>query len=413
MSRVLSRVTTLLLAVAILLIGHGLQLTLLPVHAETLGWTASAIALTGSAYFLGFIAGCLVVPTIVARVGHIRAFMVMGAFATIALLAASAVFQLGAWMAFRFCTGFALSGLYMVVESWLVDASPRDKRGSVLAVYSMICLLGMALGQALLGLGTPPDLRLFVLGAAFLCLATIPVGLTRIESPHPLPALRFRPVVLLRTCRVAIICALIGGLVTGTFWALGPVVARAFGLSGGQIGTAMSVGLIGGALAQLPLGQMSDRFDRRNVIAFTMLAGAAVGAAGLLLSPLSVPQVYVLMLLIGFTTLPLYAMAIAHAADTTSLTLVEATGGVLITHSAGSIAGPVVVARLIEVYGAPSYFVVVLVFLSIGALWTFYRVVSVARRKGREARGAILPRTTQAVAELTAEHESAPAAVAD
>jgi MFS family permease len=207
---------------AILLMGHGLQLTLLPVHAEAQGWSAYAIALSGSAYFLGFVAGCIAIPVLVGRVGHIRIFMVMGAIATIALLLAGVFFSLPVWLILRFGTGFALCGLYMVIESWLSEIVPEDQRGRVLAFYTMICLVGMSVGQTFLGLVSPLSLELFVVGAVLLSLATIPVGLSRISAPHPIPGVRFSARVLTRSSPVAVVGAFAGGLVMGAFWTVGP-----------------------------------------------------------------------------------------------------------------------------------------------------------------------------------------------
>lgn len=147
MTSTLTRVSVLLLAVAILLVGHGLQLTLLPVYAEQLGWSARSIGLTGSTYYLGLVVGCFVVPRVVGGIGHIRTFTVMAALATAALLGAGLLNNLYVWLVLRFVTGFALAGLYMVIESWLSEASPRDKRGTILAVYTMVCLVAMSFGQ--------------------------------------------------------------------------------------------------------------------------------------------------------------------------------------------------------------------------------------------------------------------------
>ena len=83
MTSILFKLGTLLLAVAILLCGHGLQMTLLPIRAEGLGWSTGAIGVTASAYFSGFLLSCIVIPGIVARVGHIRGFMVLSALATL------------------------------------------------------------------------------------------------------------------------------------------------------------------------------------------------------------------------------------------------------------------------------------------------------------------------------------------
>jgi len=114
MTQTLGRVSTLLLAVAILLVGHGLQLSLLPMRAEALGWSNSAIGASGSTYFLGFVVGCMLIPSIVAQVHHIRTFMVMAALATIVLLGLGLFDRVWIWLALRAVTGFAFAGLYMV-----------------------------------------------------------------------------------------------------------------------------------------------------------------------------------------------------------------------------------------------------------------------------------------------------------
>jgi len=403
----LSRVTALLLSVGILLTGHGLQLTLLPVHAQALGWSTYAIGLSGSLYFLGFVLGCIVIPRIVTSVGHIRTFMVMGAIATIALLAAGLWPNLLAWLVFRGATGFAFAGLYMVIESWLSEVSPREQLGRVLAIYTMIALLGMALGQALMGIGSPLALDLFVLGAILLCLAIVPVGLARVASPIQLPSLRFSPSVLLRASRISVVCALFAGLVTGSFWSLGPVVGRAFGLEAGSIGAMMGIGILGGALAQIPVGRWSDHTDRRLVIGGIMLAGAIVALLGALFAAESTTLFYVAIFFIGATTMPIYALCIALASDNTDIPLVEVTSGVLVVHSIGSIVGPIIVAALLDNLGPSSYFSYVLVCLTVASIWTFHRHFVVERGHEHASPTHILPRTTQVVATMSSDIDAA------
>jgi MFS family permease len=401
----LSRINSLLLAVLILLTGHGLQLTLLPVYADTLGWTTYAIATSGSAYFVGFVAGCLVIPSFVAGVGHIRVFMVMGAVATIALLATGLVPWLPAWIVFRCATGFALSGLYMVIESWLGEVSPRGQRGTVLATYTMISLLGMAVGQSLMGLSSPPGLSTFVIGAALLCLAIVPIGLTRVPSPRPLPSMPFSARLVARESKVAVVCALLASLVTGAFWTLGPVMGQGYGLAAGQVGGLMGAAILGGAMAQLPIGRLSDRGDRRVVIAGLMGAGATCGLAGWLFAGADRLVLYAAMFGVGATTMPVYALCIAHACDNTRLTLVEIASGILTINSIGSILGPLLLAALMDRFGASSFFTFVMACTALGAAWALYRHFVVERPREREAHAFILPRTTPVVAELSPEGE--------
>jgi MFS family permease len=395
----ISRVTTLLLAAGILLIGHGLQLTLLPMYAQALGWPTSAIGLSGSFYFLGFVVGCILIPSIVVDVGHIRTFMVMAAIATIALLAAALFVDLTLWVLFRFATGFALSGLYMVIESWLNDVSPPEHRGGVLAIYTMISLFGMALGQTLLSLRAPLDLDLFLLGAILLSIAIIPIGLTRIVSPEPPPAIHFALREVMRVTPVAVVCAGFAGLVIGAFWALGPVMGRGYDLPPGKIGALMSAGIVGGALVQLPVGRLSDRTDRRRVIGALLAVGAAVGAAGWLFAGTGQAVLFAVVFCIGAATMPIYALCIAHASDYTSLSLVEVASSILIVYSAGSIVGPTVVAALMQSFGPGAYFGFTSACLALAAVWAWYRQI-VRDRPRRPSHVYILPKTTQVVAEL-------------
>jgi MFS family permease len=394
----LSRVATLLFAVSILLIGHGLQLTLLPVHALSLGWSSTQIGITGSLYFVGFVTGCIVVPGIVSSVGHIRSFMVMAAVATVALLLAALLVNVWAWLLLRFATGVALAGLYMIVESWLADVCPKNQRGTVLSVYLAVSLIGMAVGQLPMMLLTPGDTRLFILAGAFLAIAIIPVGLTRVASPKPIPTVRVTPRTLMRASRVAVVCAFIAGTVLGTFWTLAPVAGRAFGLSQGEVGLMIGVGVLGGAASQYPVGLLSDFSDRRLVIAAMTMAGAAVSGFGAVFADSSMVVLYGAIFMLCATTMPVYALCIALAADKTELSLVELTGGILLAHGFGSIVGPILASIPMNRIGPNMFFAFCSACLVVAAIWTVYRYLVAQRPVGHEASRPMLPKTTQAVA---------------
>lgn len=396
----LSRIATLFIAVGILLTGHGLQLTLLPVFAVEGGWSSTLIGVTGSFYFLGFVAGCLLVPQVVSRVGHIRSFMVLAAVATIVLIAAALLFNFWAWLVLRFATGLAISGLYMIVESWLTEISPRDRRGSVLSIYLAISLIGMAAGQLPLTLLPPGDLRLFMLAALMLSLAIIPVGLTRISSPHPILPVRVTPATLMRASRVAVVCAGLAGMVIGAFWTLGPVVGGAFGLDSGRIGLLMAAGVITGAVAQYPIGRASDMVDRRLVIGTVAVFGSCICVFGALFVSSGGLFLFAVVALLCAAAMPMYGVCIALASDRTDLTLVEVTGGILLAHGIGSIVGPAIAAPAMALAGPGMFFVFAAACLTLMALWAFYRYFRVVRPAKDERHVPMLPRTSQVVAEL-------------
>jgi MFS family permease len=368
----LKSLTALLLSVAILLIGHGLQLTLAPLYAVNLGWSPDLIGYTGSAYFLGFVVGCLTIPVLVAKVGHIRVFTVLVALATASLLLIGLIDQFWFWLLSRCLSGWAFAGIYMVIESWLNEKTAVESRGRVLSVYMIITLSSICLGQLLIGFELGFQ-GLFMLGAALLVLGVVPIGLTSSSAPNPIPPVRFRLSKVIKASQVSVIGAFFGGLVTGGFWSLGPVVARANQLQTDQIGIFMAVTIIGGACFQFPVGHLSDRIDRRYVIAGIAVLGVFTCLFALFLDSTTPWLIYLTMFLFGGTTFPLYSLCLAHANDNTTLSLMEVASGVLMMNSIGSIIGPLLVAFLIG-YSSHALFIVSAVALSLLFCWTLYRI---------------------------------------
>jgi len=372
MTSLLISVTALLASVAILLLGHGLQLTLVPLYAVSLDWAPELIGYTGSSYFLGFVVGCLTVPRLVARVGHIRVFAVLIAAATAALLFIGLVDQFWFWMLSRAVSGWAFAGVYMVIESWLNEKTAVEHRGSVLSIYIIITLVSICIGQLLVGfeLGFP---GLFMLAAALLVLGVVPIGLTSSSLPGPIPVVQFRLARVVAASQVAMVGAFFGGLVTGGFWALGPVVASVNGLEKEQIGMFMAVTILGGTVFQYPVGRLSDRVDRRYVIAGLALLGVLTCLLAAVLLSYSPKAIYARMFIFGGMTFPLYSLCLAHANDNTSLSLMEIASGVLMMNSAGSVFGPLIVAFLIG-YTDHALFIVSAVALALLLCWTLYRI---------------------------------------
>lgn len=318
MVRILVPVMALLTSVALLLVGHGLLLTLLPLRADTHGFTATQIGLTASSYFLGFVAGCYVVPRIVRRSGHIRSFAVLGAvFSAVALLF-EMLPQFGVWVLLRFCVGACMAGVYMVIESWLNERATAETRGTVLSIYSMVGFVMVAVGQQLLNLSPESPGELFNLAAILISIAIIPVSLTLSIAPAPIQNVQISMTKVWHLSHIGLLGAVVAGLVTGSFWALAPVFARGVGMQTGHLTLFISAAVMGGAVFQLPLGRLSDHFDRRFVVFFSTLGGAAVS---LLIVAASGYMEYgywpliVLSFLWGGCTMTIYAICLAHAND--------------------------------------------------------------------------------------------------
>lgn len=372
------RLSSLLLSVALLLTGHGLQLALVPLRAQINGWSSIEVGYLSSLYFIGFMLGCFIIPPLVARIGHIRAFAALTAIMTTSLLGLSLGDSIFWWLFLRLSSGVAIVGLYLVIESWLNSQVSNDVRGSVLSAYTAIVLCGLAGGQLLLNLAAPEGERLFVIAAMLVVVAALPVCLTRSSQPTAIPAARFSPKLVLSTSRAATTGSFIAGCVSGSFYGLGPVYGLQTGLSVSQISLMMALGIAGGALMQLPLGKLSDRVDRRRVILGAMTAGATVAATIFVLPQQLTPY---LMFFFGACAMPIYALSLAHASDFVEKDkFLEVGTGLLMINAVGSILGPLITAWFMEHLGSQSYFAFLCSALIVGALLTAFFISSRDRK---------------------------------
>jgi len=395
---VVGSLAALLLSVFVLLIGHGLQLTLAPLYASALGWSTPLIGYTGSSYFFGFVVGCLTIPRLVSLVGHIRMFAVLAAAATSALLLLGLFQHFEFWLAARLVTGWAMAGIYMVIESWLNERTTAENRGMVLSIYTTLTLVSISLGQMMISIGFDYT-QLIILGAILLSLGAIPVGMTRSPAPNPIPNVRFQFGKVYAASHVAVGGAIVGGLVTSGFWVLGPLVAEAQNLTPEQIGYFMAATLFGGAILQLPVGRLSDKFDRRYVLVGLSITAVVTCIAISLIGSLHPMLMISLMFLFGGTTFPLYSISLAHANDHTSLPLIETGSIILLLHSAGAVIGPAITSQFMAV-SSNALFIFSGITLTLFSIWAIWRIVShpVTRPHFEPFTGA--PTTTHEVMEV-------------
>lgn len=356
MADVFRPVTALLLGVALLLVGVGLLQTIIPLRAEAEAFTAIEIGALGSAYFVGFVLGCLAAPFVILRAGHIRAFAAMIALTTAAALVLPLAVAPLPWLVCRVLMGACLAGLYLVIESWLNDRATNATRGLVFSSYIVVNFLAIAGGQMLTTAGEIGGFQLFVVGALSIVLATIPVVLTRSAQPAPIALVRFKPRELYQRTPVGFVGVTLIGLVTGSFWTLGTIFATGRGLSPNDAAIFMTIAVVGGAVLQWPVGRLSDRMDRRIVLLGLLVAAAAVGLAAALL-PLGRTELLIVAGLIGATLLPCYSIAVAHAFDHADRqAYVETSAGLLLANGAGSALGPIAAAALMAWAGPGALF---------------------------------------------------------
>jgi len=385
-------VSSLLLTTAFLLAGHGLHMTFLPLRASELGLSQTLIGLSGSAYFFGFLTGALVIPPIIARVGHIRSFTALLAIFLSSFLFLSLVDDGIFWVLVRFVLGAVMCGSYTVIESWLAEQSDRSNHGRVLSVYTAIVLGSMAVGQYLLGLTEANPLYPFILVSLLVGLAIVPVSLTRSLAPAPVPATRFDFFKLYRRSHTAFAGALGSGVVMGGFWGLGAIYALGVTNDPRFVPTFIAANIIGGALAQYPIGMASDRIDRRYVLA-ALCALSGIAAFGLMLA--SSQQALLLgAFAFGAFANSLYAVSLAKAADNSKREeFVTIGSSVLLLNALGSASSSLVIGWAMRSMGDGALFALV----GIASLVT--GIFIILQPPGRtavtiEEQGAFIPATS-------------------
>ena len=299
-----------------------------------------------SAYFVGFTLGTLRCNKIIQRVGHIRAY---AAFA--ALVAAAAALMpllLGsvAWIILRALVGFGCAGVFVTTECWLTAKAQPSERGRVFSIYMVGTFLALALGQLLIARVDIKSASPFNAIVVLFALALILVTTARAESPRLTeePALPYG--VLTKAAPIAVVGCALSGLVGGSFYALVPAWMQDQDTPRDTIALFMLVAVLGGFAFQIPVGRLSDRFDRRAVLAWLGL-GLAATAFTMVLLPRSLPAILPAAVLLGGFMSTLYPVCVAHAHDRMPGDRVVAVSGRLILVSGvGSVLGPLIGASL-------------------------------------------------------------------
>jgi MFS family permease len=385
MSQFLS-VGAILFSTLLFLVAQGLTGTLLPLRAHLAQFSNFSIGLMASAYFVGFIAGCYGGPRMLARVGHSRTFAAAGGIAAAVILTMSLEISEPAWILLRGFFGFAAASIYMVLESWLNDRATNETRGLVFAAYLLVNFTGLIVGQWCFTAGKTSSATLFILSAIFYSLCLIPLGLTRLAQPQPVRVPTLRPVRLFRISPVGVAGCISVGLANAACWAFLPIYAHDHHLSRGLVAGFMSAFTLGGALIQLPVGRLSDRLDRRLIIAVTSICAAAMGVAMFLFGQSSHSAAVLLVGLFGASALPVYGLSVAHANDRISRkNFVESSATLLLVNALASTIGPVLAALVTDHFGTSSLFLyTAMIHLSL-AVFTLARIGTAAPPVHREA----------------------------
>jgi len=396
----------LLLGILLLMIGNGLQGTLLGVRGNIEGFDPALLSYVISAYFIGFLGGSKMAPGLIRRVGHVRVFAAMASMISAAFILYAAAPNLIAWAFLRLMVGFCFSCVYVVAESWLNDASDNEHRGQALSLYVIVQMLGIVTAQGILSLGDPAGYGLFVLISVLVSISFAPILL----SVSPAPVYQATKGMTLRELFNVSPLGFVGSFAIGAafsaLFGMSSVYGTEVGFTLDQIAIFVASIYVGGMILQYPIGWMSDRMDRRLLI-----VGVTATACAACLGAIAVGDSFYIGLgmafLIGGMVNPLYSLLIAHANDYLDHEdMAAAAAGLVFVGGVGAIGGPVIVGQMMSILGAWAFYLYVLITMGSVSLYGIWRMTRRAATPVDETASyaAVSPRSSYVVVDMAQEY---------
>ena len=394
MFTVLGNTWALMLGMMLLMVGNGLQGTLIGIRGEIEGFSTIELSIVMSAYFVGFLGASQLVPELIRRVGHVRVFAALASFISAVLIAYPLLTNPIFWSVGRVVIGFCYCGVYITAESWLNNSVDNEKRGQALSLYMIVQMVGIVSAQGVLALGNPNGYSLFIIISILVSISFAPILL----SISPAPA--FERTKLMTLSRLftssPLACVgmfLLGGVFSAQF-GMSAVFGAQIGLSLSQISLFVASFYMGAMIFQYPIGWVSDKMDRRLLILLISAASATGSASAYFAGGYFFALVFAAFLVGGLTN-PLYSLLIAHANDFIEYEdMASAAAGLLFVNGVGAVSGPIIIGYAMNAFGPEIFFVIIALLMATLAIYAGYRMTQRATVSDTSSYAAVLPNST-------------------
>ena len=363
----------LLFGMFLLMLGNGLQGTLLGVRGSIEGMSPQTMSWVMTGYFVGFLFGSQLTPNMIRRVGHVRVFAALGSLVSACLILYAAWTNPYFWFLLRIIVGFCFSGIYVVAESWLNDSSSNETRGQTLSAYLIVQMMGIVLAQAVLNFADPSGYMLFIIISVVVSLSFAPILLSVSPAPQFQTSKRMTLSQLWSISPLGVVGQFFLGAIFAALFGMASVYGTERGLTVKDISLFVAAIYFGGMILQYPIGWVSDRMDRRVLIFIVCSIGTFFSFA----ANLSDNFIWLLIVafIIGGVSNPLYSLYIAYTNDYLEHDdMASASGGLIFLTGIGAIFGPSIVGWLLDAYGAASYFWFIGSVMAIMGSYALYRM---------------------------------------
>lgn len=374
---ILKSTWSLFLGMAFLMLGNGLQGTLISWRSNYEGFSSSTTGWIMTSFYIGFLAGSLLTIKLIRKVGHVRVFAALASLASTAVLVQVLVITPSSWLLMRLVTGFCFAGTYVIVESWLNERADNNTRGQVLSFYMFVSYAGLAGGQWLFNIADPANFSLFLLVSILLSFALVPVLITKIEAPEIVESESMSPRKLFKIAPAGVASIMLSSIIQGAMFGMGAVYAANAGMSISQTAIFMSVFIALGAFAHWPLGWLSDQIDRRIVVVGASISSVILSFILIGIDNQSTTFIIVYGLL-GAMVIPVYSLGVAHTNDRLRPDqMTNASSTIVLLFGIGAAIGPISVGYILNILGNEFFLIYIgtinLVIAILVLYWIFRR----------------------------------------
>jgi MFS family permease len=357
--------------VAISGFSQGMLLPLIAVIFENSGVSSTLNGLNATGLYIGILLISPFMEHPLRKYGF-KPVIISGGLLVVVSLALFPVWQsFWFWFVLRLLIGIGDHALHFGTQTWITTFSPENKRGRNISLYGLFFGVGFAVGPLMTPLVNINPTLPFILSSVLCLIGWIFLFALKNEHPEQEIDVNSFGETLKRFGKawkyawVALLPPLGYGFLESSLNGSFPVYALRIGMDVTSASIIITSFAIGAIVFQLPLGILSDKIGRKNILVTVLLFGFICFLAASFLEH-SFIGLSICFFIAGMFVGSTFSLGISYMTDLMPKNLLP-TGNLLcgIAFSIGSLVGPFIGGFFIEYLKGISYFYIVSLMLLI------------------------------------------------
>ncbi|TFJ91693.1 MFS transporter [Lentibacillus salicampi] len=380
MASIKTRFWILISLVSISGFSQGMLLPLLAIILEQKGVPSSVNGIHATGLYIGVLIASPFMEKPMRKFGFKPIIVVGGMLVFVSMFLFPFWQSLWFWFMLRVTVGIGDNMLHFGTQTWITTTSPKDSRGKNIAFYGLFFGLGFTLGPLMTRFLSVHEALPFLISALLSIIVWSFMFFVRNQMPEANDvgtgansSSIGRFIQTGKIAWVALLPAFGYGFLEATLHGIFPVYGLRIGHEVGMLSLIIPCFAAGSLITQIPLGIMSDRYGRRNILLMVISAGAVCFLISALLETSAV-ALFITFALAGMLVGSLFSLSISFLADILPASLLPA-GNLMtgIAFSTGSILGPYIGGLFIEYFPGVSFFYVIVFMLVIILAATYFK----------------------------------------